>query len=924
MKEQTRYSRLANLTKLINTKLELREVLEYVVSAISEEIVQCDSVGIYLPQKDGTFRGFVGKPEIINGMTLDMHVIDLEMDLLAKEVIETQRTIYIPDTSKDNRPDPRAVSSFQIKSLLVLPISYEEELYGVVFLFDYGIPMNLTELEIQSVEAYVNMAAVAIQNANNMTYKENLIAEKQMLLDAIRDLSMCSSLQEVVEKCFSYISKTINNMNVGIHIIDPLDEKKFKPAKLSASSDWSEEDWLKTHDEIAINQINDLVFKEVVETKKLVIIPDVSLDKRPNHKICQHFGIKGILMIPLVSMGEVLGVIAVVNLEKAGHNYEEVDLQLAQSIADATASTLSNLLYMEKQECIINERTAEIQVKNDELEKVVTEIQLLSREKELILNSAGEGIFGLDLKGNITFINPAGERMLGYTNKGELIGKSSTIIFNGEDKRNLLTLSDRKLNHYYTDEYFCRKDETSIPVEYVISLIQEGEQTVGHVVTFRDITERKRMEEEIKYHAYYDSLTDLPNRILLQDRLHQGLTYAQLNGERAALLYLDLDRFKYINDTLGHSYGDLLLREVANRIKACMPRGATLSRQGGDEFTVFLPTVKREEDVMSVINLVIDSFSKPFLLNEHEVYIKTSVGISLYPEHGETPDILIKNADTAMYKAKEISGNSYHFFSAEMDTRSFENVKYENALYKALDNEELVLYYQPQINYHTKQVVGLEALLRWHHPTDGLVPPDKFIPLAEETGLIVPIGEWVLKEACQQLKKWHEKGYGHLNMAVNLSVRQYEQDNLFSIIKHTLEEVQLSPQCLHLELTENHIIKNTDLTLQTMKQLKELGIQIAIDDFGTGYSSLGYLKNLPINMLKIDKSFIQDMTVDEAAITKTIIMLAHNLKLDVIAEGVETQEQAEFLYAQSCHLMQGYYFSKPLCAEEIETKYLHK
>lgn len=922
VKEQTRYSRLANLTKLINTKLELREVLEHVVTAISEEIVQCDSVGIYLPQKDGTFRGFVGKPDVINGMTLDMHIIDLEMDLLAKEVIETQKTIYIPDTSMDNRPDLRAVQGFQIKSLLVLPISYEEELYGLVFLFDYGIPMNLTESEIQSVEAYVNMAAVAIQNANNLIYKENLISEKQMLLDAIRDLSRCSSMQEAVDKCFYFIGKVLNTSNVGIHILDPIAENKIKPVRLSKNSDWTEEDWLETHNEINIDQTNDPVFEEVVRTKSMVLIPDVSKDDRPNPELCKKFGIKGILMIPLVSMGEVLGAIAVVNLEKAGVNYSEVDLQLAQSIADSTSSTLSNLLYMEKQECIINERTAEIQVKNKELEKVVTEIRLLSREKELILNSAGEGIFGIDLNGNISFINPSGEKMLAY-NKGELIGKSSSLVFDNKDKRKVLAISKRKLNHYYTDENFHRKDSTRIPVEYVISLIQEGEQTIGYVVTFRDITERKRLEEEIKYHAYFDSLTDLPNRVLLQDRLHQGLTYAQLNGEKAALLYLDLDRFKFINDTLGHSYGDLLLREVANRIKTCIPKGATLSRQGGDEFTIFLPSVKKKDDVMKVVNLVIESFSEPFNLSENEVYIKTSVGISMYPEHGNTADTLIKNADTAMYKSKEISGNSYHFFIEGMDTRSFESVKYENALYKALDQDELVIYYQPQINYKTNALVGMEALLRWNHPTDGLIPPDKFIPIAEETGLIVPIGEWVLKEGCRKLKEWHELGFTNLNIAINLSVRQYEQDNLFTTIKNILEEVNLSPEYLHLELTENHIIKNTELTLQTMKQLKGLGIQIAIDDFGTGYSSLGYLKNLPINMLKIDKSFIQDMTNDETAIINTIITLARNLNLDVIAEGVETKEQAEFLYSQNCYLMQGYYFSRPLKAEDIERKYLN-
>ncbi len=275
LKEQTRYSRLANITKMINTKLDLREVLEQVTIAISEEIVQCDSVGIYLPQEDGTFRGYVGKPEVINGWTLDMHVIDTDIDLLAKEVIETKKAIYIPDTSKDSRPDPRAVEGFRIKSLFVLPISFEEELFGLVFLFDYGIPMNLTESEIQTVEAYVNMAAVAIQNANNLTHKVNLIAEKQLLLDVTRDLSMCSSMQESLDTCFSYLGKVLDNYNIGVHLLEPLAKKKIRPVKLSKGSEWTEEDWIKTHDKIKFDKSNDRVTQEVIETKKPIWIPDV-------------------------------------------------------------------------------------------------------------------------------------------------------------------------------------------------------------------------------------------------------------------------------------------------------------------------------------------------------------------------------------------------------------------------------------------------------------------------------------------------------------------------------------------------------------------------------------------------------------------------------------------------------------------------
>ncbi|MGE7977077.1 EAL domain-containing protein [Psychrobacillus sp. NPDC093200] len=911
MKKQTRYSRLAHITKLINTTLDLREVLEQVVKAISEEIVRCDSVGIYLPQQDGQFRGFVGKPDFINGFTLDMHMIETEYDLLAKEVIETQKTIYIPDTSKDSRPDPRAVKSFQIKSLLALPISFESELFGLVFLFDYGSPMNLTEDEIQTVEAYVNMAGVAIQNATNLTRKENLIAEKQLLLDHTRELSMCSTMQEVIDRCFFYVGKVLGNYNIGVHLLDPMAEKNIKPASLSQNSDWTEEDWMKTHKTLKVDE-NDPVFQEVILTKKAIMIPDVFADERPNHEACKTFGIKGMFLFPLVTMGEVLGLIAVVNLDEEELEYSESDILLTQSIVDATAASLSNLLFMDKQETIIEERTSEIRVKNTELERVVHELQHLSKENELILNSAGEGIFGIDLDGRITFCNPASEKMLGYE-KGELIGTpSSTVICHEPDHS----------PYGETVQMFCKKDKTILAVEYVLSSIEEDENVIGQVVTFKDITERKKMEEEIRYLAYYDSLTDLPNRVLLNDKLKKILENKE---QQVAVLYLDLDRFKLVNDSLGHSYGDLLLREVANRLKIIIPKEAIASRQGGDEFTVVLPDINGIEDVLLVVDHISDIFSQPFSLMGNEVYIKTSIGISMFPKDGEDGEVLIKNADAAMYKSKEKSGTGYHFFESEMNNRSLESIKLENALYKALDRNELDIYYQPQIDSRTNSIIGVEALLRWIHPTEGMISPADFIPIAEDTGLIVPIGEWVLENACKQLKKWHEEGNHSLSVSVNLSSRQFEENDLVEVVQRILIDVNLAPEFLHLELTENQIIKNKDLTVEMMEQLKEIGVKIAIDDFGTGYSSLGYLKNFPIDALKIDKSFIQDIREGDdsnSAITNTIITLAQNLKLNVIAEGVETKKQLDFLLSKDCYLMQGYYFSVPLKAEALKEKYL--
>ncbi|OOE14561.1 EAL domain-containing protein [Fictibacillus arsenicus] len=916
---QTRYSRLANITKLINTKLELKDVLEHVVSAISEEIVQCDSIGIYLPQDNGTFRGYAGKPDVINGITLDKLIIDPKVDLLAREVLDTKEAIYIPDTSMDNRPDPGPIRAFSIKSLLCLPIFNGDETYGLVFLFDYGIPMNLTETEIQTVEAYVNMAAVAIRNANHLNRKEDLLAEKQLLLDVNRDLSECSTMQEVLDKCFLYVGKVLGNSNIGAHIMDPIAEKKIRPSSLSKESDWTEEDWKKTHGKIKVDFKKDPLFQEVITTKKAVYIPDVFKDSRPNHDACRSFGIKGLYMMPLVAMGEVLGTIPVVNLHEGYRNYSEMDLQLSQSIVDATALALFNLLIVEKQEMIIQERTSELLQKNEELNEAVSKLSRLSREIELILDSAGEGIFGLDLDGKFTFCNPAAASMLGYEAKEELIGQPFHNIYKTLNYKEdgMFIIPE---NSFLTDKHFFKNDGTPFPVEFVTSTIIEDAEIVGYVITFKDNTIRKKMEEKIKYHAYYDSSTNLPNRVMFRDKLNKELLQAEVHNEQLAVMFLDLDRFKTINDTMGHSFGDALLKKVAERLVSFIPEECTVSRQGGDEFTIILPKVKCEEEVRIFSERILESFSSSFDLDGNEVFIKTSIGISLYPKDGATSDVLIKNADTAMYKAKESSGGNYCLYENSMDFRSLDSIKLESDLNKALQNDEFIIYYQPQVDFSNNKIIGVEALLRWNHPVRGMISPLEFIPIAEETGLIVSIGEWVLKTACIQIKKWHNQGLPPIYLSVNMAAQQFNQKKLIPMIHEILQESGLSPEFLVLELTENAIIQDTEATLCNMKQLKEMGIKIAIDDFGTGYSSLGYLKNYPIDILKIDQTFVQDIVQDKnnAAITNTIISLAKNLNLNVIAEGVETKEQIDFLLSSECSHMQGYYFSPPVSGEEAE------
>ena len=429
---------------------------------------------------------------------------------------------------------------------------------------------------------------------------------------------------------------------------------------------------------------------------------------------------------------------------------------------------------------------------------------------------------------------------------------------------------------------------------------------------------RKRAEERLSYLAHHDALTNLPNRMLFIDRLGQALSRAPWHKRLAAVLFLDLDHFKRINDTLGHTMGDLLLKEVAKRLAQCSRQGDTVARMGGDEFTIILADIAHAQDVPKVAQKIIDIFSKRFVVGDHEIFITTSVGISLYPDDGEDPEALLKNADAAMYRAKEIGRNTYQYFSIDMNTKASERLALETDLRHALEREEFLVHYQPQVDLNTGQIIGMEALVRWQHPDLGLVPPAKFIPLAEDTGLIAPIGEWVLRTACAQNKAWQTAGLPPIRVGVNLSARQFQCQNLVEMIVRILKETGLDPTYLELELTESVLMQNTEAIIATLCELDAMGINISIDDFGTGYSSLSYLKRFPINRLKIDQSFVRDITTDpdDAAIVTAIITLAHSLKLKVIAEAVETEEQLAFLRSLNCDEMQGYLFSRPLPMDE--------
>ncbi|PUA35607.1 diguanylate cyclase [Paenibacillus elgii] len=434
-----------------------------------------------------------------------------------------------------------------------------------------------------------------------------------------------------------------------------------------------------------------------------------------------------------------------------------------------------------------------------------------------------------------------------------------------------------------------------------------------------DMRNREFTVRQLTHLAYHDMLTGLPNRQKFQQTVGMSIRKAKLSGRKLSVMFIDLDRFKNVNDTFGHAFGDLLLTEAAERLKSWLQADDSVSRQGGDEFTVLIKDTSQPHDAEKVAQKIIHLLSQPFAIDGHELRVGCSIGIAMYPQDGEDPITLMKNADTAMYRAKELGKNGYQFYKAEMNDTVIQKLVMEEWLNKALEQEEFVLYYQPQVDIFTTRMNGMEALIRWNHPRLGFISPGEFIPLAEETGLIIPIGQWVLRTACKQNKAWQLAGFPPLKMAVNISPIQFHQHDFVQVVLDALQESGLEPRYLELEITEGIAMYHVDQVIQKLQTLRELGVHISMDDFGTGYSSLNYLKKFPIDKLKIAQQFVRDITVDpdDAAIVQAIMAMALSLKLNVIAEGVETEEQLSFLLDIKCREIQGYIYSKPVPANEF-------
>lgn len=550
---------------------------------------------------------------------------------------------------------------------------------------------------------------------------------------------------------------------------------------------------------------------------------------------------------------------------------------------------------------------------------------------EIALNSISDAVMCTDINGIIDYLNTAAEKITGWSKK-DAYGRTSSEIFNIINGTTRIPCSDPVESVLQSnqpiglaaDTILIKRDGTEVAIEDSASPIHDwNNELTGVVVVFHDVSATRAMSMKMAHLAQHDFLTNLPNRLLLNDRIAQAIESAKRHQTKIALLFLDLDNFKHINDSLGHQTGDKLLQLVTAALNTCVRGDDTVSRQGGDEFIILISDIKNGEDAARIANKVLEILTLPHIIENAHLYITTSIGISIYPDDGCDAEILIQNADTAMYHAKDQGRNNYQFFKAEMNARAVARQEIEVKLRVALDKDQFVLHYQPKFNLISKKMMGVEALIRWKHAELGEVLPDRFVSIAEDSSLIIPIGKWVIREACQQIKRWVSLGLQDITIAVNISALEFTQKNFVFDVQQILLETKIDPHRLELEITESVLMRDAKSSITILHQLKELGLVLVVDDFGTGYSSLSYLKKFPIDVLKIDRSFVHETASiqDDGIIVSAIINMGNSLKLRVIAEGIENKKHLDFLVRHDCKEGQGYLFSHPVTASQFENIY---
>jgi diguanylate cyclase (GGDEF)-like protein/PAS domain S-box-containing protein len=551
--------------------------------------------------------------------------------------------------------------------------------------------------------------------------------------------------------------------------------------------------------------------------------------------------------------------------------------------------------------------------------KALEEALFAEKERaQVTLNSIGDAVICTDVTTNVTFLNVVAEKLTGWPRQaaaGQPLAAVFRVLDAAHGEIDPVLPVVRGPAQPVSNRILVRGDGSVIPIEDCVASIHDREgRAIGTVIVFRDVSAARAMAKQMAHSAQHDFLTGLPNRMLLNDRIGQAIALSPRRMSKVAVLFLDLDGFKYVNDSLGHSVGDRLLQSIAKRLVGCVRGSDTVSRQGGDEFVILLSDLDCVEDAAISARRMLQAVAEAHSIDQHELHVTASIGVSFYPDDGGDAEALIKNADTAMYQAKENGRQNYQFFKQAMNVRAVERQSVEESLRRALKRQEFKLQYQPKINLDTGEITGAEALLRWVHPTRGLISPGRFIPIAEECGLILPIGAWVLREACAQARIWLDHGLHLGTMAINVSALEFRDDNFLHGLFEILGETGLDPKHLELELTESVLMNRVDSTASILHALRDQGIKITIDDFGTGYSSLSYLRKFPVDALKIDQSFVRQISTagDDSTIVTAIIGMARNLRLRVVAEGVETLEELEFRRASQCDEAQGFYFSRPV------------
>ncbi|MGD8573582.1 MAG: EAL domain-containing protein [Gammaproteobacteria bacterium] len=574
----------------------------------------------------------------------------------------------------------------------------------------------------------------------------------------------------------------------------------------------------------------------------------------------------------------------------------------------------------------VAQRTAELREINAELKVEIAERRRTEAEMVKLssaLTQAADAVMVTNREGVIEYVNPAFESVTGFP-ADSVIGRQPNVL--KSDQHDAIFF-EQLWETILSGEVFRgvlinrKRDGSDYHEEKTITPLRDDNGEITHfVATGKDITDRIKVQEKLEFLAHHDPVTRLPNRVLLLDRLEQAVIRARRERSGVAVLFLDLDGFKAINDTVGHHAGDRFLTEVARRLQRCVREEDTVARLGGDEFAILLEGAHSHNAIETVTRKVLDDLAAPLILDDRELYATASIGISRFPRDGDDVHTLLRKADTAMYQAKETGKNTFTFYSRVAGSEESQRMELEQQLRRAVEHHQFEMYYQPQLSIHTGMVVGAEALIRWQHPDRGLIEPSRFIYVLEETGLIMEVGDWVVREACQQVRYWMDAGLPPLRVSVNLSSLQFGKRDLVGYIARVIDDTRISPRQLHVEITEGLLASNMESTIEILRKLTALGVSISVDDFGVGYSSLNYLKRFPINTLKIDQSFVRDVTTDpdDAAIIKAIIALAHSMKLDVIAEGVETVEQLEFLAGKGCHEVQGHLFGKPMPASVFE------